>query len=277
MSDYHASIIVSVYKNINALRAIFYALFHQSDPNFEIIVSEDGNDTDVHDFVTAANGRQPIVHLTQEDDGFRKNKALNRAIAAARGDILIFIDGDCVPHKHHIASHRQCAAQGFACSGRRAELGPTLSQFILNKPEHIKIFENPLTFSLFALPALIDHSKNYEAGLYSPLLHRFSKHKDVSLLGCNFSCHKKDLIAVNGFNEAYTSPGIGEDSDIEWRLRENGIKVNNIKFMAPVYHLYHEHKFVASHANQTLLANTKQQRLVYCEHGIDQYLGQHAK
>jgi glycosyltransferase involved in cell wall biosynthesis len=231
----------------------------------------------VRNFVTSANGRQPIVHLSQEDNGFRKNKALNRAIAAARGDLLIFIDGDCVPHKHHIASHVQCASQGFACSGRRAELGPTFSQFILNKPEHNKIFENPLTFGLFAIPALIDHCKNYEAGLYSPLLHRFSKHKDVSLLGCNFSCHKSDLIAVNGFNEAYTSPGIGEDSDIEWRLRENGIKVNNIKFLAPVYHLHHEHKFVASQTNQTLLEKTKLQRLVYCEHGVDQYLGQHAK
>lgn len=277
MPDYQASIIVSVYKDINALRTICYALFHQSNPNFEIIVSEDGNDPAVRDFVASIHARQPVVHLNQEDIGFRKNKALNRAIAAARGEILIFIDGDCVPHKHHIASHVQCTVQGFACSGRRAELGPTLSQFILNKPEHIKVFENPFTFSLFALPALIDHSKNYEAGLYSPFLHHFSKHKNASLLGCNFSCHKKDIIAVNGFNEDYTSPGIGEDSDIEWRLRENGTRIKNIKFLAPVYHLYHEHKFVASQTNRILLTKTKQQRLVYCEHGIDQYLGQHSQ
>ena len=275
MPDYQASIIISVYKNIDTLRAIFYALFNQSNPDFEIIVSEDGNDANMRNFVASFNAQRPLVHLTQEDLGFRKNKALNRAVAAARSQLLIFIDGDCVPHKHHIASHIHCAAQGFACSGRRAELGPTMSQFIINKPEHIKIFENPLTFGLFALPALIDHSKNYEAGLFSQLLHRLSKHKDASLLGCNFSCHKKDLIAVNGFNEDYTSPGIGEDSDLEWRLRENGVKIKNIKFLAPVYHLYHEHKFIASQANQALLANTKQQRQVFCRHGIDQYLSPH--
>lgn len=277
MSDYQASIIVSVYKDINALRAICYALFHQSNPNFEIIVSEDGSNPAMRNFVASIHGSQPIVHLTQDDDGFRKNKALNRAIAAARGEILIFIDGDCVPHKHHVASHIQCAAPGFACSGRRAELGPTLSQFILNKAKHIKAFENWFSFGLFALPALIDHSKNYEAGLYSPLLHRFTKHKNASLLGCNFSCRKNDIITVNGFNEDYTSPGIGEDSDIEWRLRENGIKIKNIKFLAPVYHLYHEHKFEASLANRLLFEKTKQQRTVFCEHGIDQYLGQHSE
>ncbi|WP_455204917.1 glycosyltransferase, partial [Kaarinaea lacus] len=225
-----ASLIISIYKNIDALRVILHALRHQSEKDIEIVVSEDGNATKVRDFIANINPNQALVHLTQEDKGFRKNKALNKAIATASAEYLIFIDGDCVPHKRFIESHIENSEKGFVCSGRRAEIGPALSRWIINKPARIHRLENPLTFVLLALPALMDKVKNYEAGLYSKSLQKTIKHKDTGILGCNFSCFKQDLVAINGFNEDYASPGIGEDSDIDWRLRQNGVKIKNIKY-----------------------------------------------
>jgi hypothetical protein len=59
------------------------------------------------------------------------------------------------------------------------------------------------------------------------------------LLGCNFSLHKKDLIDINGFDERYEAPSIGEDSDVEYRLGLNGVKARSINHIAVQYHLYH--------------------------------------
>ena len=46
-----------------------------------------------------------IIHLTQEDKGFRKNKILNEAIRTDKTGYMIFIDGDCIPHPDFIKEH----------------------------------------------------------------------------------------------------------------------------------------------------------------------------
>ena len=50
---------------------------------------------------------------------------------------------------------------------------------------------------------------------------------------------KNELIAINGYDEDYITAGVGEDSDIEWRLKKNGIKLISIRFSATEYHLHH--------------------------------------
>ena len=271
---YQASIIISIYNNIDALRLILHALSIQTEKDFEIIVSEDGDSSQVREFIKHIKPDFPnLVHKTQADHGFRKNTALNRAIVSAHAEYLIFIDGDCVPHPRFVASHIANAAQGQVCSGRRAELGPRLSKCVLQRPQWFSTVVNPFVYSILTIPALLDHAKNYEAGFYSGFLHRRTQHKQPGILGCNFSAYKQDLLRVNGFNEDYTAPAIGEDADLEWRLRQIGVTVKNIKFLAPLYHLYHEHKFQASNANKAIMEDTIKNNKVICEHGISQHSG----
>jgi glycosyltransferase involved in cell wall biosynthesis len=271
---YRASIIISIYNNIDALRLILHALSLQSEKDFEIIVSEDGESPRVREFIDTIKADFPnLIHNTQADEGFRKNTALNRAILAAHAEYLIFIDGDCVPHPHFIASHVNNASRGQVCSGRRAEFGKRLSRFILQRPQWFSALINPIVYSALTVPGLLDGAKNYEAGLYSKFLHRRTQHKQPGILGCNFSAYRQDLLRVNGFNEDYTSPAIGEDADLEWRLRQLGVTVKNIKFLAPVYHLYHEHKFQASSANKAIMEDTIKHKKIVCEHGIRQHGG----
>jgi len=59
------------------------------------------------------------------------------------------------------------------------------------------------------------------------------------LSGCNWGICKSDLIRVNGFDEDYVRPGVGEDHDIEWRLLAAGVKIRSVKNRAIVYHLHH--------------------------------------
>ena len=40
-----------------------------------------------------------------EDKGFRKSKILNHAISKCKSDYIVFLDGDCLPHKHFIRDH----------------------------------------------------------------------------------------------------------------------------------------------------------------------------
>jgi len=219
-----ASLIISVYKDTEALRAILYALSRQSRQDFEIIVSEDGRSDEMASFIAEVMRAFPrLVHLTHDDEGFRKNIALNRAIIRSRAERLIFIDGDCVPYHDFVRQHLEHVAPGLACAGRRVELGPRLSRRLIDSPEYIERLENPWWYLLLGPSMHTNGVKNYEVGLPSRWLHRGAK--ATRIVGCNFSCTKADILAINGFNEDYHAPGLGEDSDVEWRLRANGVNI----------------------------------------------------
>ena len=64
--------------------------------------------------------------------------------------------------------------------------------------------------------------------------------KDRTLIGCKFLLHKNDMLDVNGFDERYELPSIGEDTDTEYRLVLNGVKTRSLNNIAVQYHLYHE-------------------------------------
>ncbi len=269
-NTFRASIIISIYKDVEALDLILHALSLQTCRDFEIIVSEDGEDPAVAAYM-ATRVSPTVQHLTQPDIGFRKNRALNRAILAAHSDRLIFIDGDCVPHPAFIESHLKVVAPGITATGRRVELGPDFSTRLRKHQLELADFVAPLNY-LRAIPALKrDSTKNYEYGLSLPLLQRLFEKRAIRLVGCNLSIHRDDLLKINGFNEDYQSPGIGEDSDIDWRLQMAGVTIRNVKFSAVQFHLYHPRGYTVSDKNMQLLQESQQAGRYICTHGISQH------
>ena len=115
---------------------------------------------------------------------------------------------------------------------------------------------------------ILDRAKNIESGIYSQLLQLLTKNKEIRLLGCNFSCNKQDLLKINGFNEEYQAAGIGEDSDIDWRLTKSGVKIKNIKFSAIQYHLHHPRQYNPSKENEALFKRTKTLNQLVCKKGL---------
>jgi len=100
---------------------------------------------------------------------------------------------------------------------------------------------------------------------------RFKSKTSGILLGCNMGIAKKDLIAINGFDEDYTAAGGGEDSDIEWRLKALGnISFYSMKFSAIVYHLYHPERFSKAMElkNEEFMAKKIQLGFFKCKNGI---------
>jgi glycosyltransferase involved in cell wall biosynthesis len=264
-----ATLIVSVYRDIEKLRTILQALRFQIWKEFEVIVSEDGEDRKLAEFLSPyLTANSALQHLTQPDIGFRKNRALNRAVRSARSKYLVFIDGDCVPHTRFMASHFFEAEERKVNTGRRLELGVKFSEKLIQNPSDVAQLSNTWSY-LWQIPAIeLDGGKNPESGVYSSIAHRIARKKPLSIVGCNFSCHRQALEAINGFNEDYEAPGIGEDSDIEWRLERAGYGIKNIKFLAPLFHLYHPRGYGLSDANVEIYERTKSADQWVCERGL---------
>ena len=260
------SLIVAVYKNIPVLGLILQALEGSSFRDFEVIIAEDNDGAAMRDFLKSAQLRHTFVikHLWQPDAGFRKDRALNRAVAAAEADLLVFIDGDCVPHRHFLQAHYRNRAPKIACYGRRVMLSEQLSTRILaNAAAQLP--------KLNFWQALRYRCQRLDSGLYWPFMPTPIQ-TTTAIWGCNWSIHKKDLLVVNGFDEDYVKPGIGEDTDIEWRLFRAGIRLKKIKFQAIQYHFYHPENYASTQENETLMRQKVADGKVFCERGVQQYL-----
>lgn len=262
------TVIISVYKNVGSLKMILNALRKQSVLADEIIISEDGESPEMKEFVSTLTDNN-IVHLTQEDLGWRKNLALNRAIIKAMGEYLIFIDGDVVPHRHFIKGHLDLRERKKVCCGKRASLGEGFSQKIVNKELDIENLYDNYFFNFFKLHK--DDIKHYEDGIYSSLLNKLTASRYIRhIIGCNFSCYKDDFLSINGFNEDFVHPAEGEDVDITWRFRSNGIEMKSCRYVANIYHIWHKKNFgaVEGTINRKILDRNREKNEYICLNGI---------
>lgn len=235
------SLIVAVYKDIEALDVIVRALKDQTYKNFELIVAEDNDAEEMKAYIASIEGIE-VKHTFQKDNGIQKARSLNNAILKSSGDYLIFIDGDCVPQSNFIKSHIYLAEEKKVLSGRRVNLGAKQSTDLRKKIlSPIKLEKK---FFLFYFDMLKDKASHIEQGIYlnpTGLFFKFlqKRKSNLSLLGCNFSCFKKDIFEINGFDESYGQTAVADDTDIQWRFEALGLEMKSCKFAASVFHLYH--------------------------------------
>lgn len=264
-----ASLIISFYKRIDYLKLLLAGLRRQSFNDFEIIIADDGSPEDIirQLEILLQESSMDIKHLWHEDKGFRKNRILNSAIVSARSDYIIFIDGDCVPHKYFIEEHFRNRNEKICLTGRRVNLSEKITAKLT--PQNV---ENGFLESLS--PLIIDgiFGKSYdvEKGFYfkNEFLRNHFNTKKRGVLGCNFSTHKKNLLSVNGFDERYEAPSIGEDSDIQFRLELNGIAVNSLNNIAVQYHLHHKIQ-ERLQVNLNLFETVKSEKKAFTDFGIE--------
>lgn len=272
------TIIISVYKDTEALSFILDSLANQTLSADEIIVSEDGDSTEMHEFIATQKERFPnLIHLTQEDDGWRKNRALNRSIIASSGEYLIFIDGDCVPYDNFVEYHLKLAEKNVVLCGRRTEPGKILSDKLKQRKLSLKEFRQNY-LSMFFEFKKEKEAKHYDAGIFIDpysLLGKYLKakrDKKSHLVGCNFSCYKSDLVKINGFDEDFNLPTTGEDTDIERRMRLCNIEMKSCRNAAIIVHLYHKKNFNSQITTQSeALMNSKPNEPI-CKNGLNQHL-----
>jgi glycosyltransferase involved in cell wall biosynthesis len=259
------SLIISYYKALDNLKLILDALNNQSDQNFEAIISEDDNNKETISFLkqNLKNYSYPIKHTNQElDNGFRKNIMLNKSIKIATGETIVFIDGDCIPHKHFIRAYNKNTVDGYMLKGRRVMLCEQLS----------KKLKDTKNLKFLKIGSIIkSNSKKKKEAICTNNISLIISMKGKGLLGCNWGIKKKHLVEINGFDEDYVKAAVGEDTDIEWRLKAINIKNKSMKNKAIVYHLFHKtgySKDDVQHNNVILAEKIKANNYV-CINGIE--------
>ena len=77
------------------------------------------------------------------------------------------------------------------------------------------------------------------------------------------------MLAINGFDERYELPSIGEDSDVQFRLELQKVKIVSLGNIAVQYHLYHKLQ-ERSQKNLDLFAEIRKNALFYTPFGVNQ-------
>ena len=233
------TVVLATYNWSQALDLCLQSLQTQTDQRFEICIADDGSTGDTGELIRAWQGRSavPIRHFWQEDQGFRKSRILNQAIAAAEGDYLVFLDGDCIVQPDFIARHRALATPGFLVTGARILLSESLTQRLcaqgvwdhqaflqqstslrlrgqLNKwgPLHLKLPDHP--------------GRNYREFVWR------------RIKGCNMAAWRDDVRRIGGFDEGLEGWG-HEDADFVFRLQAAGVRRKSGSWATEVLHLWH--------------------------------------
>ncbi|MDD4728714.1 MAG: glycosyltransferase [Dysgonamonadaceae bacterium] len=264
-----ASLIISVYKNVPFLKAVLDSLKFQTVKDFEIIISEDGNDIKMKSFIENYPFEQPYQHIWQEDLGWRKNKCLNNAIKAAKADWLIFIDGDCILHERFIEMHLLYAKEDVILAGKRVKLDEPSSLFLLENSSHLLRMQQKLKRKLIfgkGETAFLEEGFFISPKGFLWFIPRFRRNN--RLLGCNMSFSKKAIYAINGFDEDYILPAVGEDADLTWRFKAVGYHLFSLRNLAIVYHLNHPTSWISQDENLIKYHDKINKNEFVCKNGL---------
>ncbi|WP_420442393.1 glycosyltransferase [Candidatus Palauibacter sp.] len=254
------SIILSTYNAADELERTLWGYSAQTCEEFEVVVADDGSGPGTRDRIEqlGASTGLSISHVRQKDDGFRKCRILNRAIAGARGEYLILSDGDCIPREDFVETHARLARRGHFVSGGRVRLARRVGSRI-RKDDVLggALFEPPWLDERRALIRGRDRRKLTRSPRRAGWLDRLTTTR-ATWNGHNASAWKTDLQRVNGFDERMTYPV--EDRELGERLRNAGIRPIQARHRAVCAHVEHDRPWLdpeAQATNERLRAETR--------------------
>lgn len=257
------SIIIPTYNWSKALNLCLQSVLAQSILPDEIIIADDGSLQDTTDLINDIRKKSlvPVIHVWQEDKGFRLAEIRNKAIVKSSKEYIIQIDGDVILHKDFIKDHIRFAQKESFVSGSRVIIEKELAEQLLSSQTY--------NISIFTKGT---HSKLN--GLHLPFLSFLQeKYRQSDILyvrGCNMAFWREDLLKVNGYNEEMTGWG-REDNELASRLINSGIEKRIIKFAGIVFHIYHTIRPRTSvNQNDVILQQSIRTKAVWCTKGINQ-------
>lgn len=271
--SFSLAVILSTYNSPQLLERVLAGYAVQSHRDFEVVIADDGSGAATRKLLERARLRfgLRIRHVWQEDLGFRKCAALNKAIAASEADYLLFSDGDCIPHPELVATHAALAARGRFLSGGYLKLTKDVSERLT--VEHVlagRATDLAFLRSLGLPQSLRFFLRLRPEGTLARLGDALTPTR-ATWNGHNSSCWRADALAANGFDERMGYGG--EDREFGERLMNAGIRPVQIRFRAPCVHLWHTRSYVDPARlaeNATIRAATRRARATVTEFGIRQ-------
>ena len=262
------SVIVRTYNNPAALALVFAGLARQTMRDCEVLMADDGSGPETRTLIETAVTRLPfdLRHVWHPDQGFRKCHILNAAIRAARGDYLVFFDGDCVPERDNLAAHLRAArpqrylAGGAVMLSTRASARFSVESVARGDLERFGLWwwetDRPRRLIMHRMPGI------------RTLLDR-NVRRPPGWRGGNSSTYAASVQRVNGFDERF---GYGfEDADFGHRLEAAGVIGYSLRYSAPVYHFAHGRPYASPDEvarNRALYEANRAARLTATPYGL---------
>ena len=260
----NCSLITPTYNWPEALELLLLSIKKQTHLPNEVIIADDGSTEDTLQLIKKFQQDFPVPlhHVWHEDNKNQKPAIMNKAIAQAKYEYIIEIDGDIIMHKNFIKDHLEMSKKNMFLYGSRVNI----------QEKHLKkLFKRKqITFN-----ALSKGIKKRGRTFHIPLLANLYKESDIrssKLRGCNMSFWRDDFIKVNGFNENLVGWGI-DDSEMIQRLLNIGVKGKRLKFRGIVYHIFHKEQNKSQLSiNEIIEQETTLKKITFIDKGINQYL-----
>ena len=197
-----ATIVVPAYNAEATLERCLHACLHQTCPNIEVVVVDDGAD----DATPRIAKTFPVHYIRQENRG--PAAARNRGAREARGDFVAFTDADCIPRPDWIEQLLAGFEEEIVAVG--GTYGIANPENMLARMIHEEIADRHASFQAQARRT----SAPRHAGT-SPLC-------EVDFLGSfNVMYRRQAFEAVGGFDESFPHAS-AEDNDLSYRLIDAG-------------------------------------------------------
>ncbi|NOU60649.1 glycosyltransferase family 2 protein [Marinifilum caeruleilacunae] len=259
------SLLITTYNSPKFLDLVFRSILKQTVQPDEIVIGDDGSKEDTKELIDSYREKFSckLKHVWQEDDGFQRCRILNKAIAAVSSDYILQLDGDVMLHPQFIEDHLSVVQEKQFVCGNRCFVLKSKTEKLVAGPSDIglNLFNIKKRKRFFRIPAL--------SPLYRNKRNNTSRKGNV---GCHMAYWKKDMVAINGYNEDFVGWGY-EDIEMVERLMNSGVKKTTLLMMALQYHLWHPKSSRAFSAkNKSMYYDCKNNKLAHCPKGIDQYL-----
>jgi len=259
------ALIINTYNQLDYLARVLTAVSGQSARPDEVLLADDGSGEETARLFAnwLSGGRIKGAHVWQQHQGFRRARILNKAIACSGTDYIVFLDGDTVPHPEFVADHRRVSREGLFIQGHRA---------LLKQKGAASFGRNG--FARDRRRALLNcQIQGLKHAFRWPRPSLRMRPDLRGIRGCNLGIWRRDLLRVNGYNEAFVGWG-REDSELALRLMNAGVKRLDVRGWALCYHLWHAPASREGlQANDDLLGRAQAEGLTRCEMGIDQHVG----
>lgn len=216
------SVVIPYYENPDELELTLAGLSQQTYPPelTEVVVVDDGSH--IHPAQLPPDLPFEAFVLRQQDLGFGAGRARNYGLREASGEVVIFLDSDMIPQRHHVEAH----ARWHHCAGRLVTLGFRLhADFSSITADRIaEAVKRDAMSELFepeevARPEWIEAHVTRTENLLAPV-------EDLYLMmsGGNLGVDRQLYLEVGGTDETFTRWG-GEDNELAYRLLQAGAVV----------------------------------------------------
>lgn len=272
------SVVVTTYEWPEALDVSLRALSEQRNEDFEVVVADDGSGPETVAVVERWQSAFPVrlALVRQADEGSRQARARNLGTLEARGEFLVFMDGDCVVRRGFVEAVRRASLPGWFLASKRLNLGERLSGRVL---EGAPVWRWSAARWLLTHPGeLSSHPRRREpnrVGMLLPVRDRRRPWREgqpefappYNLYGSFMGVRRADLERVNGFDMRFVGWG-EEDVDMALRLRRAGLRCGWPGPGATLLHLWHPDRNETSSGNWPLVRETESSSRVEAIEGL---------